>query len=301
MTGASGATATTSSSPAPEGLSPGVRRGAPLSTDSPGWLRAPNPPGTVGSMPGHRTAVLLATGVVATGIRAVGDLVLPVRCGGCDRPGTAWCPTCSNVVTAAPAPRRWWPTPAPAGLPPVWTVLAYEGPVRAALVSWKDHGRRDLARVLVPPLTEGLLTALVARPRMLPCVVVPAPSGRSNVRRRGDQPLRLLIRRALAALPPEDRPPVVPALRLARPVADQAGLDSRARTRNLTGAMRVRPTAAPRVRGACCVLVDDVITTGATLAEATRALHAEGAATVLAVTVAATGRHTATRRSGTVG
>lgn len=252
-------------------------------------------------MPGHSTAHLLTTGALATGIRALSDLVLPVRCGGCDRPGTAWCAACSGVVAAAPAPQRWWPTPAPPGLPPVWTVLAYEGPVRAALVNWKDNGRRDLTGVLVHPLSEALLAALLARPRTVPGVLVPAPSGRSNVRRRGDQPLHLLIRRALAAVPAGDRPPVVPALRLARPVADQAGLDSRARAQNLAGAMRVRPAAVPRVRGACCVVVDDVITTGATLTEATRALRAEGATAVLAVTVAATGRHTATRRSGRAG
>ncbi|MCK0111397.1 ComF family protein [Ornithinimicrobium sp. F0845] len=225
-------------------------------------------------------------------LAAAGDLVLPTRCGGCDRQGMPWCADCGRALAGAPAPHRWMPTPAPPGLPVVWTALAYQGAVRAGLVNWKDNGRRDLARVLAPPLTEALLAALLACPDGRPVVLVPTPSARSNVRRRGDRPLQSLIRRALAALPPADRPRVVPALRLARRVADQAGLDSQDRARNLAGAMTVAPRFVQQVRGGCCVVVDDVITTGATLTEAARALSAAGATGVLAATVAATQRHT---------
>jgi predicted amidophosphoribosyltransferase len=179
----------------------------------------------------------------------------------------------------------------------VWTVVPYDGPIRAALVTWKEHGRRDLERVLAPILTEAVLAALVSL-RDPPAtassrvVAVSAPSSRANVRRRGDRPLRALAHQALRAVPAMARPRVVDALQLQRSVADQAGLDSPARAANLAGAMTVAPGAAREVAGACCLVVDDVITTGATLAEAARALRAAGAATVLAVTVAAARRHT---------
>ena len=221
--------------------------------------------------------------------------MLPVRCGGCDVSGVPWCPACERTLAAAPPARSWTPTPVPAGLPPVWTVLPYDGPTRAALVNWKDHGRRDLAQVLAGPLTEAVLAALVSH-RVAPAhgsctvVAVPTPSSRANVRRRGDRPLRTLSDHALSPLPINERPRVVDALRLRRPVEDQAGLDSRGRAANLAAAMVVPPDRLRQVAGACCLVVDDVITTGATLTEAARALSAAGAATVLAVTVAATRR-----------
>jgi predicted amidophosphoribosyltransferase len=192
-------------------------------------------------------------------------------------------------------------------------VLPYQGAARAALVNFKDNGRRDLVEVLTPVLTEALLAGLLAGGPLPggplsgdplpsgqlpdgPVIVVPAPSARGNVRRRGDRPLELLARGALRSLPRPMRPPLVQALRLRRPVADQAGLDSRGRAANLSGAMTVPPRWRPRLAGARCVVVDDVITTGATLAEAARALWEFGAVDVLAVTVAATRRHTARSR-----
>src|SRR5690606_41757110 len=60
-------------------------------------------------------------------------------------------------------------------------------------------------------------------------VAVPTPSSRANVRRRGDRPLRTLSDQALSPLPINERPRVVDALRLRRPVEDQAGLDSQDR------------------------------------------------------------------------
>jgi predicted amidophosphoribosyltransferase len=77
-------------------------------------------------------------------------------------------------------------------------------------------------------------------------------------------------------------------LRLRRPVADQAGLDAPARARNLEHAMAVRQAWESALPGAVCLIVDDVLTTGATLVEAARELRRNNAREVLAATVCAT-------------
>lgn len=226
-------------------------------------------------------------------LRVLADLVLPTRCGGCAAPGNPWCARCRQSLALAPPPQVWTPTPAPPGLPLVWTMLPYDGVIRTCLVNWKDGGRRDLAAVLAPLLTEVLLAALLACPD--PPLVVPAPSAPASIRRRGDYPLQQVTARAVAAVPRALRPPHQAVLRLGRGVADQAGLDRRGRAENLSGAVVVPAPQIPRVRGRLCLVVDDVITTGSTLAESARALRAAGATDVLAVTIAATHRRSRVR------
>jgi predicted amidophosphoribosyltransferase len=73
-------------------------------------------------------------------------------------------------------------------------------------------------------------------------------------------------------------------------VQDQAGLGAAARLQNLHGALRVVPGWAPYLSGRDCVIVDDVVTTGATLLDCARALEKAGARVRAAATVAATRR-----------
>ncbi|MBE3076543.1 MAG: ComF family protein, partial [Actinobacteria bacterium] len=193
--------------------------------------------------------------------------------------------------------RQVRPTPCPQGFPPTWAASPYGAAARAALVAFKDGDRRDLETVLSPMLSEAVATALAEDPRLWavlalgngPVFVVPVPSSPAAVRRRGDAPLELLTRAAVAQTAcSESELIVTPALRLRRRVADQAGLDHRQRATNLERAMQVQPRWRASIQGVTCLLVDDVLTTGATLVEAARALRAGGADHVAAATVAAT-------------
>lgn len=219
------------------------------------------------------------------------SLVLPRECGGCGEPDTPWCGRCAGVVARA-TPRRWSPSPAPPGLPPTVSALPYAGPVRQALAALKDGGRHDLAARLAPALETALTPVLgAALPRAEEVWVVPVPSAPAAVRRRGERPTSRLAGLALGQSPLAGSGcRVVPALRMARATADQAGLGAAARAVNLRGAMRVTSRRGPGLAGVACVVVDDVVTTGATLAEAARALRGAGAGPVLAATLAATVR-----------
>ena len=180
-------------------------------------------------------------------------------------------------------------------MPPTWAGPAYDGVVRTAVVAWKDGGRADLTgAVLAPLLRDVLAAALTASPehraalaRGSPVALVPAPSARGRTRRRGEHRVRSLVG---AAVRGARGLRVVDAHELSRRVADQAGLGAAQRHRNLEGAVRVRRGRAGAVAGLPCVVVDDVVTTGATLTECARALRAAGSGPVVAVTIAATRR-----------
>jgi predicted amidophosphoribosyltransferase len=203
------------------------------------------------------------------------DLVLPRRCAGCGRPGEVLCASCR-------------PSGPPLRLPGFdGLVLAagrYEHRLRAAVLAYKERGRRELARPLAQLL--ALAPVLALRGPGAAVVLVPVPSARAAVRQRGGDRVLRLVRLAGWRW----QLPVAPTLRLVRAVRDSAGLSAAARHANLAGAMaaaRPPPSAAavPSV-----VLVDDIVTTGATLHEATRALRAVGWPVLGAVAVAATPR-----------
>lgn len=223
------------------------------------------------------------------GCRALVDLVLPAVCAGCAGVGTRWCPGCATQLAGCllAAPRHTEPSPPPAGLPPVVTAGWYAGALRAALVQFKDGGRGDLRGQLAPPLAR----ALARCPCPAGVVVVPMPSSAAAVRRRGEAPVELLARAAADRLPEPARARVVAALRVTRTVADQAGLGQAARAANVAGAYAVRPSCRASLAGSPVLLVDDVLTTGATLAEGARAVRAAGGRVLGAAVVAATRRH----------
>lgn len=184
-------------------------------------------------------------------------------------------------------------------MPPCAASGRYAGALARAVAAYKDHDRRDLAPLLGRLAATALDAALAGHPAYTselvsgggPVLVVPTPSSRAALRRRGDAPLRRVARRATLGYAPSEVV-VLEVLRLRRSVQDQAGLGAAARSANLEHAMEAVPHTAERLVGGLCVVLDDVVTTGATLAEAARALRAAGAREVVAAVVCATARRT---------
>ncbi|MBZ3908719.1 ComF family protein [Streptomyces griseiscabiei] len=197
------------------------------------------------------------------------DLVLPAECGGCGRPRAVLCPECRAALTGA-APCRVRPVPEPSGLPVVHAAAPYEDAVRATLIAHKERG----ALALAGPLGTALAGAVRAGGDG-PVLLVPVPSARRAVRARGHDPARRIALAAAGQLRGTGTPArVAGVLRQRRAVADQSGLDSRQRLDNLAGALEVAAGGTRLLTGGTVVLVDDLMTTGASLAEAARAVRA---------------------------
>lgn len=209
--------------------------------------------------------------ITATSLRSVVDLVLPQTCAGCGAPGTAWCATCGAGLSAPVS------VPGPAKGPPRSALSEYTGPARRAVLAYKERGRRVLADPLGGLLARALPTVRGARPDDEGTwQLVPVPSTARAARGRGGPHVLRLARHCAAHLARDGRPAaVVPALRLDGSVRDSVGLDATQRAANLHGAVHAVPAGCPP-SGTPVVLLDDVITTGATASVCTEALAAVG-------------------------
>jgi predicted amidophosphoribosyltransferase len=229
-------------------------------------------------------------------------LLLPVACPCGGEPDVRWCARCAALLAGPPvraergAPRL----DRLDGVPPVpvWALTPYTGPVRDVVVHWKDRGRADLDLLLAPALHRAavrlgpvLSRALASRaPRGAPLAVVPVPSTGAARRARGREPVAVLARAVARGLRDAGVPArVVPALARRGAGRDQVGLGARARGRNLADAVHMTRRGA-RILGerSVCILVDDVLTTGATLAAVERALERCGHDVLGAMALAAT-------------
>lgn len=195
------------------------------------------------------------------------DLVLPVECGGCGAPGIRWCPACAAELHAKAAePRVVTPRLDP-GVP-VLSLGRYAAARRKAVVAVKEHGRADLVAPLSEVVRAGLTQLLTWGLLEAPLTIVPAPTRWMAARRRGGDPVTRMAEAAATGLPGIT---VTRALRLTGFARDSVGLSSADRQRNLAGRVRVRTVPAGPV-----VLLDDVVTTGATACAAVGALQTSG-------------------------
>lgn len=203
------------------------------------------------------------------------DLVLPRQCVGCGRGGGSLCAGC----------RAGGPVLRLEAGPPTVAAGAYTDTLRAALLAYKERGRRDLARPLGDLLARAVRAALTGAPGPAgPVLLVPVPSSRAAAAARGGDHVLRLARRAAAV---SGVRLAAGALVLRRVPRDSAGLGAAERAANLAAAMAARPPGA-----AAALVLDDIVTTGATLREACRALTAAGWPVLGAAVVAATPRRT---------
>ena len=228
----------------------------------------------------------VAQGISAVTGRAL-DLALPSVCAGCGREGSALCAECEPTLNL----RALRPPGVPIGMPgdtpePLAQIewcTGFTGVTRRALHHLKYAGDR---RVAVP--LGRAVARRWARAGVGGDVLVPVPASADRVRDRGYDQAALIARAAGAVL---GLPVHLDLIERTRPTAAQFDLDRTSRAHNVRGAFRVRtgadwpvgsgPEGAPWI-----VLVDDVLTTGSTLAACARALLDAGAFAVSAVTVA---------------
>ncbi|MFD7598009.1 ComF family protein [Kitasatospora sp. NPDC059812] len=209
------------------------------------------------------------------------DVLVPARCAGCGAERTQLCPACRHALAAT--------RPGPTLLPWAHAAAPYADPVRQLLLAHKERGALRLAGPLGEALGRAVRSALGPRAGAAPLLLVPMPSARSAVRARGHDPTLRLAGAAARSLRRSGLDArAEPLLRHARPVADQAGLSAAERHRNLHGALTVLPRARRDLLGCQPVLVDDLVTTGASLAEAARALADAGLPARAGAAVAAT-------------
>ncbi|WP_163701540.1 ComF family protein [Mycolicibacterium sarraceniae] len=207
----------------------------------------------------------------------MGDLVLPLECGGCGAPSTPWCDTCAaSLKVHTDEPHLVTPRVDP-GVP-VFALGRYAGSRRQAIVAFKEHGRRDLAGPLAHALALGIHQLLSWGILDTPFTIVPAPTRALAARRRGGDPVTRIAQRATRNHP---EIAVVKALTTRAMVRDSVGLTSADRERNLNGRIKITKPV-----GGDVLLVDDIVTTGATAREAVRMLQKAGANVTAVLTLA---------------
>ena len=189
------------------------------------------------------------------------NLLLPTRCALCRRLGAPICEPCTSSLV-------WQPHEASRGHL-LGAVASCYGEVESRLVkSFKEQGQTSLLPYLAQPMTRLLIEIMARFPD---AALVPVPSGRANFLKRGFSPAKLLAQRVNRSA---GRPTVVlDGLKFGHEILDQSKLDSTSRHENLRDSM----VGSNTLRGREVIIIDDIVTTGATILEAARAATAAGA------------------------
>ena len=212
---------------------------------------------------------------------AAADLMLGSSCPGCHAPGWGLCESCRELLPSNPhrlIRPGWQPAsqrPDQVSMPPAIATGWYREPLSSIIIAHKDDGAWQLAHQL-----GGLLALSIAglvpqdrtglkeqRARSPGVVLVPVPSDQVAVRRRGYDHSRALASAAGRRLGLS----VVPLLIRSRTAHDQVGRGRDARLASQSGTMLALNASSRPV-----IVTDDLVTTGATIVEAVRALRAAG-------------------------
>lgn len=196
------------------------------------------------------------------------DLVFPPQCVHCQRVGSFLCPRCLAQMQTAPARMV-------EGLDDMCVAVTFEGPARSAIHALKYDGVRRLAE----PLARLVALAL-GDTNWSVDMVCPVPLHQRRLRERGYNQSALLARALAGPMKWEYREEAISRV---RETETQTHLNAQQRRENVAGAFVAAPAL---VEGRCVVVVDDVLTTGATLGACAAALRAAGARRVYGVALA---------------
>jgi ComF family protein len=209
------------------------------------------------------------------------DLILPPACAGCGRFGHLVCRACLLAFRPASTPADRFVASDPGtmvgdALELAIAAFAHEGTLRRALQRLKYGGSGRIAS----PLAQAAAPALGALKGVCgPLPLVPVPVHEARLHQRGYNQAALLA----DALATEAGLPVLDILERRKATARQHGLGKAARLHNLCGAFALRDGARPPPQ---LILVDDILTTSATLEACAQVLRAAGAGAVYGFAVA---------------
>ena len=200
-------------------------------------------------------------------ISELSQLLFPTRCYGCHAIGISICSNCR---------KEWHPHYYLThfhGLR-VNSAILYSPTASRIILSAKENGLKGADDLIINAIVHVLNNANFGKHNVR---LVPIPSSTVNQRRRG----RSFIPDICDEISVKTSIPVIPALRILRKVRDQSTLSAKARASNMHGAFAIAENIYPR---GDLILIDDVVTTGATVSEAARALNAQGFSVLGSVT-----------------
>lgn len=220
----------------------------------------------------------VALGVLRMFATVLGDLLLPHGCAGCGIPDAVLCGRCGSLfgdVHERPL----------GGHESCLTCAVYEGAVRHAILSWKDHDYEACD----DRFADSLVTLVEGRipPRGV-CCVVPVPSSDKSIRRRGRWHTRQLSRAMVSLIRRRGREALlVPALCMRGNAGKSVEIGHGGqRVARANRRIHVRERRQTLLRGRTVVVVDDIVTTGATMARCANILRRSGAGDVICVALA---------------
>ena len=217
------------------------------------------------------------------------NVLMPISCAGCGRRDISLCEECRSAPQQAFAPQLVW-REALWGVP-VWACVPYEGTWQRVVIAAKDGGRHGLFRYAAHQVAHALQRVVGLEAGVF---LVPMPSSYGGWIRRGIEPADLLARHSARVIEQTRgvRPTVARGLRrapgvaaLTEAIAGPVARKHRGRTERLRHRPRVR--ARPWLRGHQVVIIDDVVTTGASMEAAAAAISAVGGRVVAGVAWAA--------------
>ena len=201
-------------------------------------------------------------------VEKLGHILFPPRCLGCGVLSSNLCFSCEsewskqNLITALPETV-------------VYSSRHYSNTAQHILLAAKEHGIEKAKSYIYSAINDSI--SHIPRLKMVRALLVPIPSQKSAIRKRGHNFLADIV----ATLGRENRKETADILIHRRSVLDQSRLPARERFENLSGALSTKTTLG---RGELVILVDDLVTTGATLGEAVKTLEGAGFKVICAVT-----------------